>query len=107
MSDYLIVTAIDFGTTYSGYVFSFVNEPFKFTCPIKWVDGAKCVSQKIPTCLLLKPDLSFESFGIAAEEQYAQLSEEGNHTEYYFFERFKMELHTKVFVHKLCDIMYM
>lgn len=100
MSNYLLVAAIDFGTTYSGYVFTFVDQPSKFISPIKWADGVKIVSQKIPTCLLLNSDLSFKSFGIEAEEQYAELSEEGKHSEYYLFQRFKMELHKKVIVHK-------
>ena len=47
---------------------------------------------KTPTCLLLNPDRSFNSFGYEAQDRYAEL-EEAEAGEYYYFEHFKMILH--------------
>jgi len=47
---------------------------------------------KTPTCLLLNPDKSFNSFGYEAQDRYAELEEE-EAREYYYFENFKMILH--------------
>ena len=87
--------AIAFGTTYSGLAFSFVKDHgasgvFKSR---GWVNEDGYLTQKTPTCLLLKPDLSFDSFGYEAEEKYAHLQEESSEHAYYFFKHFKMNLH--------------
>ena len=58
-----------------------------------WVNEQGGQTSKTPTCLLLKPDLSFDAFGYDAIEKYAgiQGSEE---KEYLFFKHFKMALHS-------------
>ncbi|XP_045179839.2 heat shock 70 kDa protein 12B-like [Mercenaria mercenaria] len=38
---------------------------------------------------------TIDSFGYEAERKYATLSEEDKHTEWYFFQRFKMQLYSK------------
>lgn len=98
--DKLIVAAIDFGTTYSGYAFSFKHdfqkEPTKIAANAAWVGGtAGLMSMKTPTVLLLKPDQTFEAFGYEAENKYCALVDEGNciHKTYYYFRRFKMQLY--------------
>ena len=48
---------------------------------------------KTPTCLLLNPDKSFNSFGYEAQDKFAEL-EDYEAQEYYYFERFKMILHS-------------
>lgn len=91
------VAAIDFGTTYSGYVFSLKKDPTQFYSQQTWNAGhGKLVSLKTPTSLLLNPDKTFHSFGFKAEDTYAELAEEGKHDKYYFFQKFKMDLHFKV-----------
>lgn len=50
-------------------------------------------TRKTPTSLLLKPDLSFDSFGYAAEEKYSNLRSVFEEKEYWFFQHFKMCLH--------------
>ena len=65
----LLVVAIDFGTTYSGYAFQFKHEykaedPIQITAPQCWNDGKRhIVSMKTPTSILLKEDKTIDSFG--------------------------------------------
>ena len=86
--------AIDFGTTYSGFAFSFVKDRgasrvFKSR---GWVNEDGNSTEKTPTCLLLKPDLSFDSFGYEAVEKYAHLQDESSEHAYYFLKHFMMNL---------------
>lgn len=92
--DALVVAAIDFGTTFSGYAFSFKHEYEKDPTKVStknWVgDG---VSQKAPTCILINADgKTVDSFGNVAETKYFDLAAEGKHKENFFFKRFKMSL---------------
>lgn len=65
-----IVAAIDFGTTYSGYVFSLGIDQTKFYFPPKWAAGhGEQIFFKTPTSLLLNPDQTFNSFGYEAEDK--------------------------------------
>ena len=94
-SSYLVVVAIDFGTTYSGFAFSFIKDQGKDSIFMnrQWENEQGGHTSKTPTCLLLKPDLSFDSFGYEAVEKYANLQDESNEQKYYFFQHFKMALH--------------
>lgn len=95
----LIVAAIDFGTTYSGYAYSFRDEyrrdPLKIYANSDWSDGSGLVTLKAPTVVLFDPRGQFHSFGYDAENKYTQLSESDDHKEWKYFRRFKMELHDK------------
>lgn len=98
----LVVAAIDFGTTYSGFAFSWKNTWTKVQCS-EWSNGS-FLSNKTPTVLLLNPDQTFLAFGYNAEtliaEQKYDSDSEGNEikkpkynmSEYYYFQRFKMLL---------------
>ncbi|XP_060596890.1 heat shock 70 kDa protein 12A-like [Ruditapes philippinarum] len=99
MMSYLLVAAIDFGTTFSGWAFSFKHDferdPTKITAK-NW-HGDQLISQKAPTCVLIKPDgRTFDSFGYTAESKYAELVAEEKHEQWYFFRRFKMMLFDKI-----------
>lgn len=90
-----MVAAIDFGTTYSGWAFSFRHEfesdPTKVSAK-QWT-GGQLVSSKGPTCALIKPDgKTLHSFGYDAETKYAELAEDEKHKDWYYFRRFKMTL---------------
>ncbi|OPL32799.1 hypothetical protein AM593_05223, partial [Mytilus galloprovincialis] len=95
----LLVCAIDFGTTYSGYAFQltsdFIKEPLNnIKTNQVWNAGAAALmSMKAPTCLLLNKDREFVAFGYDAENQYTELALENEHSDYLFFRRFKMLLH--------------
>ncbi|XP_052779004.1 heat shock 70 kDa protein 12A-like [Mya arenaria] len=93
MSTHLLVAAIDFGTTYSSWAFSFRydydNDPTKVSAK-QW-QGHE--SPKGPTCVLIKPDgKSLHSFAFDAEAKYAELIEQDEQKDWYFFRRFKMML---------------
>lgn len=97
-SKHIVVAAMDFGTTYSGYAYSLVheyeNDPTKVFAHTKWVAGSQqLISLKTPSILLLNPDKTFKSFGYEAENDYGDLAVEGKHTDYYYFRRFKMLLY--------------
>ncbi|XP_062607409.1 uncharacterized protein LOC134269204, partial [Saccostrea cucullata] len=97
-SDFL-VASIHIGTTYSGYAFGMKREltkdPTKVYCP-SWhvLDGPS--SSKTSTTILLDENRRFVSFGYEAEKQYAELADENEHKDYYYFHRFKMILYEKI-----------
>ena len=95
--DKLMVCAIDFGTTYSGYAYSMRSDPMKIYCP-HWTSGTSTLaSYKTPTTVLLDRDEEFVAFGYDAEKLYSELVEEEDEDEkvedYFYFRRFKMMLY--------------
>ena len=106
----LIVVAIDFGTTFSGYAYSFLNDfrkdPLLVWANSKWHDEGDG-TLKTPTSILFDKDKKFHSFGYTADKKFASLAEnaedEDDHEEdsakneeykdWYYFRRFKMELY--------------
>ncbi|GIY74543.1 heat shock 70 kDa protein 12A [Caerostris extrusa] len=71
---FFVVVAIDFGTTYSGYAFSFTRDPDNIHMMKKWDEG------------------TFHSFGYSARDYYHDLDEE-EAKGWLYFEKFKMTLH--------------
>ncbi|XP_052785785.1 heat shock 70 kDa protein 12B-like [Mya arenaria] len=89
----VLVAAIDFGTTYSSWAFSFQHEYDSDPTKISAKQWKGHESQKGPTCALIKPDgKTLHAFGFDAETKYSDLLEEDNDEGYYFFKRFKMRL---------------
>ncbi|XP_052778670.1 heat shock 70 kDa protein 12B-like [Mya arenaria] len=84
------VAAFDFGTTYSGYAFSFRDDPLKVQTNQIWYSEGKFVSLKTPTSVLLNPEGEFDSFGF---NRYASKAEDDEHEGWRLFRRFKMVLH--------------
>ena len=85
---YSAVVAIDIGTANSGFMFSQKRFPNRVK--------QAALEPKEPTILLLTPERRFDSFGQKARERYEKLHEDEAHR-WFYFERFKMELHaTKV-----------
>ncbi|KAJ7353745.1 hypothetical protein OS493_032615 [Desmophyllum pertusum] len=93
---YIAVVAIDFGTSYTGFAFSFNKGQEKDAIFMNkdWTNEQGSRTSKAPTCLLLTPELTFNSFGYDAMENYAQLESERKEQEYFFFQHFKMALHS-------------
>ncbi|OWF45296.1 heat shock 70 kDa protein 12A-like [Mizuhopecten yessoensis] len=103
--DRLMVAGIDFGTTYSGYAFSFRGEyeenPEKIQVNQNWIAGGALVSVKTATCILLDQDKKLIAFGYEAEDSYNQLLEDSEdddiddrtYERYYYFKQFKMSLY--------------
>jgi len=103
---HLVVVAIDFGTTFSGYAFSFVQDrdalvgdevgesmPSHIHMMRRWEGGDPgVINQKTPTTLLLTPDGQFNSFGFTARDFYHDL-DSMDAQRWLYFEKFKMTLH--------------
>ena len=88
-----VVVAIDFGTTFSGYAFSFNRDIESIHVMRKWEGGDPGVTnQKTPTTLLLDPTGKFHSFGFTARDFYHDLSPK-EAQKWMYFEKFKMALH--------------
>ncbi|KAK3602781.1 hypothetical protein CHS0354_026329 [Potamilus streckersoni] len=94
---YMLVAAIDIGTTYSGYAYSFHDEFVKDPLLIyanNWNAGSRgLISLKTPSCVLFEPSKTFHSVGYESEDKYAELALENKHQDWFFFQRFKMALY--------------
>ncbi|XP_043196394.1 heat shock 70 kDa protein 12A-like [Amphibalanus amphitrite] len=92
--EHAVVVAIDFGTTYSGYAFSFVSSPGAIHVMRRAAGGDPGLNnQKTPTALLLSPEAEFSAFGFAARDAYHDL-EPRQAAEWLYFDKFKLSLHT-------------
>ncbi|XP_053400356.1 heat shock 70 kDa protein 12A-like isoform X2 [Mercenaria mercenaria] len=87
----ILVVAIDFGTTYSGYAYSFKSKPTEIKTNQSW--SKSLISLKTPTVILVDQDRKFHAFGYEAEEKYAQLLEDDEADGWALFRRFKMQLY--------------
>ncbi|KAK3594224.1 hypothetical protein CHS0354_016924 [Potamilus streckersoni] len=91
----LMVAAVDFGTTFSSWAFSFKHEFEKDPTKVhtkNWNSG-QSISHKAPTTALIRSDgMTLEAFGYEAEDKYASLVAEETHKVWYYFQRFKMSL---------------
>lgn len=108
----IAVAAIDFGTTYSGFAFSWKTDWRKVQVN-NWNSGT-FMSSKTPTTLLLNPDQTFHAFGYEAETLYSNMAEGNssdsddeeekrtiqNYSEFYYFHRFKMLLYENNNLHR-------
>ncbi|XP_060603558.1 heat shock 70 kDa protein 12B-like isoform X1 [Ruditapes philippinarum] len=97
----LLVGAIDFGTTFSGWAFSFKHDydsdPTKAKTKHWQSKSGTLVTEKTPTCALVNPDgKTLRAFGYDAENEYRELLDKGEEENYFFFKRFKMELYCKM-----------
>jgi hypothetical protein len=98
---HLVVAALEFGTTTSGYAFSFKcnfeRDPLKISFP-NWNNGT-FLSVNTLTCLLLNKKKQYVAFGYDAEDRYAELVDDEKQDDYYFFDRFTMSLHNNEVFH--------
>ena len=78
----LVVGAIDFGTTFSGWAYSFLDEfkrdPAK--AQVRQWNSGTTITEKTPTCALISPNGKvLEGFGYEAENKYKHLAENNKH----------------------------
>ena len=85
-----ITAAIDFGTTYSGYAYSYQHNQAKVYVNSYWPDGSS--HWKVPTAILFDEHQNFVAFGGEAEDKFSQLAESEKEHICYYFSRFKMLL---------------
>ena len=100
ISKYVAVVAIDFGTTYSGFAYSFYDKKGEGGIHMnrEWGNDEGRSTMKTPTTILLTPTKEFDSFGYDADEKYVHFRS-GEEKKYYYFKHFKMELHaSQVFI---------
>ncbi|KAL3878916.1 hypothetical protein ACJMK2_031242 [Sinanodonta woodiana] len=91
----LLVAAIDFGTTFSSWAYSFRHDYEKEPPKIhvkEWNSGVG-ISSKAPTTALIQPNgETLDAFGYDAEDKYGFLAENDEHKDWYYFRGFKMSL---------------
>lgn len=89
-----VVVAIDFGTSSSGFAFSFNHKDGSEEIFMNkaWGREQGYSTFKTPTCLLLNQQREFKKFGYEAAEKYAEL-EDAEDRSFYYFDHFKMMLH--------------
>ena len=99
--DAIVVVAIDFGTTFSGYAFSFAGQS-QIHMNNNWGDGSGMLSLKTPTCVLTRVSEDgdtheFLDFGFNAQLGYINRPDDESPEEksrICLFNKFKMKLHT-------------
>ncbi|KAK3602709.1 hypothetical protein CHS0354_017151 [Potamilus streckersoni] len=94
--DKLLVAAIDFGTTCTGYAYSltqdYKKDPLNIGTKQSW-PGCSDAGLQAPTSVLFTPEKAFHSFGFEAETKYKDLAFDNNQRDWYYFKHFKMILH--------------
>ena len=91
-----MVGAIDFGTSYSGYAYSFRRKSTDIQRN-RWNAGARgLISEKTPTCILFDGDQNFRAFGFHAEDVFAEFCYKKKRHECFFFRCYKMKLYDKM-----------
>ena len=95
---FLIVGALDFGTSYSGYAYSYSREPTKvFTR--QWYSSTRGITvEKTPTCILFDKNKTFKAFGFKAEEDYGVHFDEGKGSDWCFFKGYKLDLYDEMYL---------
>uniref|UniRef100_A0A3B3TMT9 Uncharacterized protein n=1 Tax=Poecilia latipinna TaxID=48699 RepID=A0A3B3TMT9_9TELE len=92
MEDSFII-AIDFGTSYSGYVFNITPSHEEPDPQLKmWGKEVGLQTPKTPTCILFDESEEFVAFGYEAIESYNNIGGE-DAKRHYFFQNFKMALY--------------
>uniref|UniRef100_A0AAV2JV22 Uncharacterized protein n=1 Tax=Knipowitschia caucasica TaxID=637954 RepID=A0AAV2JV22_KNICA len=90
---YLI--AIDFGTSYSGHVYSIAPRGAELVPNLRrWGQEYGHNTPKTPTCILFDANGKFMHFEYKAKDKYLEMDKD-DAAKNYFFENFKMELHNK------------
>jgi hypothetical protein len=92
------VSFIDGGTRHE-----FKADPLRIHANQAWNSGGKAfLSLKTPTCLLLDDKKQLVAFGYDAENRYADIVMDGEQDDYYYFHRFKMNLHNNKVCFLVC-----
>ena len=93
LEDTQVVIAIDFGTSRSGFAYSFIGDK-EAHAHEDWPEGVARYP-KTNTHLLYNPDGQVAAWGFEAMVQYAALRQKQQHKGYHFLANFKMALYEK------------
>ncbi|XP_060573540.1 uncharacterized protein LOC132731381 [Ruditapes philippinarum] len=96
----LLVLAIEVGNEKSGFAFSEKNN--KSSEIYTTTDDTNRQLGRIPTALLLKEDLSVESFGFYAEDKYMSLSLKNEHLNYKYVNNLEISQSADKFIIRDC-----
>ena len=89
-----MVVAIDFGTTFTGYAYSYVDDKENIHMNPNWA-GGKAASFKTPTWVALDKYNELNAFGFEAQSSYNEETEDNEHT-VSLYKEFKLQLMKKV-----------
>jgi hypothetical protein len=89
--DFVVCVAMDIGTTYSSYAYSFKGNEDQVNWCDKWGNNLGVVNSKAPTVVLVDKLGQFVAFGYDALEKYNNMSE-GEAKNHHLYQRFKMKL---------------
>ena len=93
---FLIVGALDFGTSYSGYAYSYSYGPTRVYTR-QWCSSTRGITvEKTLTCILFDKNKTFKAFGFKAEEDYGMYCDEGKKSDWYFFKGSKLDLYDEM-----------
>ena len=88
-----VVAAIDLGTSYSGYAYSYKDTKEKI-----YVNGnfsRDSFISKFPTAILFDDKENFVAFGDEAVDLYSKYAESDREHKFMYFDQFKMTLYNK------------
>ena len=91
-----VVVAIDFGTSLSGFAYSFNFEREKIYVNSNWTGSVGGAMWQVPTAVLFDNHQQFLAFGYNAEDEYCNYAQTDDEHDCYFFHRFKMLLNEQV-----------
>lgn len=95
MNEKLISAAIDIGTTYIGFAYSWKHDPLKIHGIKNLMQSDTSFPISTPACILFSEDKKFDSFGYDAEEIYSELLENEMDHGWFFFKRFREAISNK------------
>ncbi|XP_056000850.1 heat shock 70 kDa protein 12B-like [Ostrea edulis] len=88
----LVVVAIDVGTAYSGYAFSFRSKPDEIYVNNWATHAGEGFTPKTPSSILLDSVYNFVAFGYEAETKFSSLVTTEESLKYYFIKNFNQKL---------------
>lgn len=86
------MVAIDVGTAYSGYAFSYRSSPQEVIVNNWKSHAGDGFSHKAPSSILLNETYNFVAFGYDAEEEFSKIVQNRNKDNFFFVKDFKTQL---------------
>lgn len=98
--NYLLIAAIDLGTSHSGFAYANRRETDATVDIIHkrcWNNTSKNLDiMKTRTCILFKRDETFVAFGFTALQKFIDIQKEQTRREYMFFRDYKIHLYNSM-----------
>ncbi|KAH3803046.1 hypothetical protein DPMN_156745, partial [Dreissena polymorpha] len=102
-NDCIVTAAISLGVTYTNLAWTLISHSAPRVIEFF---GRDVVRIKVPTSLLIQSDgRTLESFGYDAEEKYADFTENGTQNDWYYFERFWLDLNENMDTFRITTVL--